>query len=594
MYSTWKSLFQLIVLAFVSATVVGCTKGCSQKVSDTDTTLNVPVRANVKGLDPIYGNDIYAHAVMSNIFEALFEYHYLKRPLELQPLLAESMPEVSEDGLTHTIKIKKGVMFQDDEAFEGGKGRELKATDFVYAWKRLADPALTSDGFWIFDGKIKGLEEWREAMSKGEADYDTPIEGFSTPDEYTIVIKLAKPFYQLNYVLAMNYSVPVARETIEKYGNEFLNNPVGTGPYVFENWVRGSKIELVKNPNWHGQKYPSEGEETDQENGLLADAGKDLPFNDRLVFHEITEDQPRWLNFMKGNLDYSEIPKDNFDAAVANGGLTEEMKKKGIDLYVYGEPDVTYIAFNMKDPVLGKNEYLRKAISMAYDTSTSIEKFYNGRAIPAQSPIPPDIDGYDPTFKNPFKKHDISKAKEFLEKAGFPEGKGAPELEYVTLSTSTSRQMAEYFKQNMEAIGLNVKIESVSWPQLQSQIKGAEAQLWGIAWLADYPDAENFLQLLYGPNQAPGPNGANFSNKKFDELYKKASLLPPGSERTELYTQMRDIFVEEMPWVPGVHRLGYALHHGWLENFKIHRVVGNYYKYLRVDPKKRAELKADL
>lgn len=594
MHHYWSSFIKFSILAATSLIVAGCTKGCSQSVSDTDTTLNIVLSANVKGLDSIYANDTYSNAVVSNISETLLEYHYLKRPLELQPLLAESMPEVSADGLTHTFKIKKGVKFHNNEAFPNGEGRELKAQDFVYAWKRLADPTLQADGFWVFDGKIKGLNEWRDAVSKGTATYDTPVEGLQTPDDYTLVITLAKPYYQLHYVLAMAFTAPVAKEVVDKYGKEYLNHPVGTGPYMFSEWVRNNKIVLKKNPTWHGQKYPSEGEAGDQEKGLLADAGKDLPFNDSIVFHEVTEDQPRWLNFMKGNYEYMGIPKDNFSTAIANGELTPEMKSKGIQLFVTPEPDVTYVAFNMRDPVIGKNENLRKAIALAYDTATSIQKFYNGQAVPAHSPIPPSIDAYDAEFQNPYKSHDISKAKEFLEKAGFPEGKGAPVIEYTALSSSTSRQMAEFFQQNMAAIGLQVKIDSVSWPQLQQKIKDSQAQMWGIAWLADYPDAENFLQLLYGPNATPGPNGSNFANPKFDELYKKAASLPPGPERTQIYRQMRDIFVTDMPWVPGVHRLGYYMHYSWLKNFKSHAIINNHFKYLRVDPKARAEMKAKL
>jgi oligopeptide transport system substrate-binding protein len=300
------------------------------------------------------------------------------------------------------------------------------------------------------------------------------------------------------------------------------------------------------------------------------------------------------LNFMKGNYDISAIPKDNFDSTIVEGDLSPEMKKKGIQMSTYLQPDVTYIAFNMKDPVLGKNDKLRKAIAMAYDSATSIEKFYNGRGVKAHSPIAPGIDAYDPEFKNPYVEFDQSKAKKMLEDAGFPEGKGAPTLEYATTASSTARQMAEYFKQNMEAIGLKIEIASVSWPQLQAKIKDAKAQMWGIAWLADYPDAENFLQLLYGPNGSPGPNGANFNNSEFNKLYEQASALPPGPERTEVYRKMRDIFVKEMPWVPNVHRKGYSLRHGWIKNYKPNPMKANSLKYFKVDAAKRAELKAKL
>lgn len=583
--------FQQITLLGLS---VFLAVSCTKKVDDKDTTINYALIANVKGLDPVIVTDLYANLVSSQIYETLYNYHYLKRPLQLQPMLAAEMPQVSKDGLTVTIKLKPGVKFQDSEVFPDGKGRELVAEDFIYSWKRLADPANQSENFWMFDGRVVGFNEWRDKITKGEVNYDTPIAGFQTPDKHTIVIKLTKPFFQLGYILAMTQTSPVPKEAIAKYGKEFLNHPVGTGPYKFESWTRNSKIVLVKNTAWRGENYPTEGAPGDQEKGYLADAGKALPFAEKVVFHEIVEDQPRWLNFMKGGLDFLGVPKDNFDAAIKNNQLTDEMKGKGFNLYITQEPDVTYTSFNMDDPLLGKNENLRKAISLAVDTPTLIEKFYNGRAIVAQGPIPPDVDGYDPNYKNEYKEFNVSKAKEFLKKAGYPEGKGLPAFEYSTTNSTTARQMAEYFQQNMKAIGLDVKIVSNSWPQFTDKIRARKAQIWGIAWAADYPDAENFLQLLYGPNASPGPNGSNYNNKAFNELYDKAAHMAPGAERTKIYQQMRDLFVKDLPWIPDAHRLGYYMYQGWLSNFKQHLIIYDFFKYLRVDPKKRAELKAKL
>lgn len=564
--------------------------GCTKKSDDSKNELQLTVSANVKGLDPIFTSDTYTNEVISNIYEPLLQYNYLKRPLVLEPSVAASMPEVSKDGLTHTFKIKKGVKFQDNAAFPEGKGRQVTSKDFVYSWKRLADPKNQSDGFWIFDGKIKGLNEWRD----GGAKYDAEIEGLKTPDDETLVITLNKPFFQLHYVLAMVYSAPVAKEVVEKYGKEFLNNPVGTGPFQLESWTRNSKIVLVKNPTWHGGTFPTEGEPGDKEKGLLADAGKPLPLSEKVTYHEIVEDQPRWLNFMKGDLDVISIPKDNFDASIKGNTLGEDLAAKGIQLLIVEEPDVTYTTFNMLDPILGKNLNLRIAISYALDTPTLLEKFYNGRGIIAHSPIPPGVDGYDADFKNPYKEFSIEKAKEYLKKAGYPDGKGLPELEYSTTNTTTARQMAEYVQQNLEAVGIKTRISATSWPQFTDKIRQKKAQMWGIAWSADYPDAENFLQLLYGKNISPGPNGSNYQNKKFDELYEKALKLPAGPERTQIYKDMKAIFVEDIPWVPSIHRLGYWLSQGWIANYKRHAIVAGDAKYLRVDNEKKAKLKEKL
>ncbi|MBX7232392.1 MAG: hypothetical protein K1X29_09935 [Bdellovibrionales bacterium] len=568
--------------------------GCTRKNKDAENTLNIVATSNIKTLDPIEASDVYSSGAVAQVYEGLLHYHFLKRPLQLEPLLAAQMPKVSKDGLTHTFTLRQGIKFQDDSAFPEGKGRELTASDFIYSWKRLADPNNKSEGFWVFDNKILGLNEWREQVSKGKATYETPIEGLQAPDRYTLIIKLKKPFYQLHYVLTMSYTSVVAKEVVERYGKEFLNHPVGTGPFKFESWTRNNQLVLTRNKDWSLHTYPTEGEASDKAQNYLEDAGKKIPFVDKVVIQEIIEDQPRWLNFMKGNLDYTSIPKDNFDSAVQNGKTTKELNDKGIHLQINREPDVTYTAFNMNDPILGKNENLRKAMSLAYDTDTSIKKFYNGRAITAQSPIPPEVDAYDPNYKNPYKEYNLSKAKEFMVKAGYPEGKGLAPIEFSSPNSTTNRQTAEFFKQNMEKIGVKINIVTSSWPQFTTKITEKKAQLWGIAWLADYPDAENFLQLLYGPNGSPGPNGANYKNKEFDELYEQASHLLPGVERDKIYQKMRDIFTKELPWIPGVHRLSYSTYHNWLKNFKFHSVINDNLKYFRIDTKERGEMKAKL
>lgn len=598
MHLVSKPVSKIVIAALLAFSFVGT--GCTKKVSDTDTTLNIALKANVKGLDPLRANDLYSSMVIANIFEGLLEYNYLKRPYTLQPALAESMPVASADGLTHTFKIKKGVKFQDNAAFPDGKGRELTANDFIYSWRRLADSKNGSEGFWIFDGKIKGLNEWAAAAKDGKADYNTPIEGLTAPDANTLVIKLTQPYFQLYYVLAMPFAAAVPKEAVDKYGQEFLNNPVGTGPFMLKtssDWVRNSKITLAKNPTWRGGTYPTEGEAGDKEAGLLEDAGKALPFAEKVVFTELVEDTPRWQNVMKGNFEYLEVPNDNFETTVKKEDPTkiaDALSAKGMKLVVTANPDITYYGFNMKDSVLGKNKDLRHAMALAQDNATLLAKFYNGRGIVAQGPIPPGFPSYDANFKSPYSTQNLVKAKELLAKAGFPEGKGLAEIQYEGLSDSKARQQAEYFVQNMASIGIKVKINPNTWPQFQDKIKTGKAQMFGIAWNADYPDPQNFFQLFYSKNMSPGPNDSSFSNAEFDKLYEQALAMAPSAARDEVYKKMRDIVVEESPWLFNLHRQGYRVVHGWLHNFKWNDIQNDTAKYLRVDPKKRAELAAKL
>jgi oligopeptide transport system substrate-binding protein len=583
--------FSLICFSIVLSFILNLQLGCTKKTNEKDNSLNVALQANVKGLDPIFAADSYSNLVVSHIFEGLLNYEYLKRPYQLKANLAESMPIVSADGLTYTFKIKKGILFQDNSAFANGKGRELVAADFIYSWKRLADPRNTADGFWIFDGKIKGLNEWADLVKAGKANEDTPIEGFQAPDKYTLIIKLNTPYTQLLSVLAMAYSFVVPKEAVQKYDKDFINNPVGTGPFKLVKWVRNSKITLEKNPSYHDAFYPTEGETGDEQQGLLKDAGKKIPLADKLVFTEINEDQPRWQNFMVGNFEFVVIPNDNFSTVIKNNKLMSDVEAKGFKLSISPGLDCSYIGFNMKDPLLGKNKLLRKAMAMAFDSNEFIKKFQNGRGVTAQGPIPPGIDSYDPSFINPNQINKIEKAKELLKQAGYPEGKGLPEILFETTADSKVRQHAEFFTQSMAQIGINIKISANSWPQLQDKIKNSQAQMFQVSWAADYPDAQNFFQLFYSKNVSPGPNDTGFSNPEFDAFYERSLKTTSATERLALYKKMRDLVVEESPWIFKFHSVSYDLYHDWLYNFKQNEVANDYLKYLRVDPVLRAKNK---
>jgi oligopeptide transport system substrate-binding protein len=573
------SLLQIVGLSLQSCTF--------KSKSEPANTLHLVAEEKIKGLDPIYSDDLYSSIQSSQAYETLLGYHYLKRPYTLTPNLAETLPEVSADRLTYTFHLKKGVLFQDDPCFKEthGKGREMTADDVVYSVKRLADPKLASPGWWIFDGKIAGLNSWRDFVLKSTtADYSQAIEGIKALDRYTVQFKLIQPSSLFLYAMAMQFTAVVPHEAIEHYGKEFINHAVGTGPFRLDEFNPNSKIVWLKNPTYRKEMYPSEGAPGDREGGLLIDAGKALPLADKMVITVFVERQPMWLTFLSGKLDTSAIPKDNFSAAITPGkDLNPDLKAKGIRLVKSPGLDITHHSFNMADPLLGKNKLLRQAISLAFDEATFIDLFYNGRAIPAQGPIPPGIEGYDPDFKNPYRQFNLLKAKELLEKAGYPGGKGLPTLEYGSLADSVGRQQAEFTQKMLAAIGVNIRVNSYSWPQFQEAIKNKRIQMWAQAWSADYPDAENFLQLFYSRNASPGPNDANYSNQDYDRLYEKALTLPSGPERTAIYKKMVDMVVEDCPWIFGSHRIGYGLVQPWLKNYKPNDFDHTRYKYYRIE-----------
>ncbi len=571
-----------VIAALVS--VSGCTK--SNQLDPTNTYYTSST-AKIKGLDPAFADDLYSGLEVTRIHEGLLQYHYLKRPYTLEPALAEAMPTISKDGKKYTFKIKKGVVFQDDRAFKAteGKGRELVADDFIYSFKRLADPKLNSPNWWLFDGKIEGLNAWRDAAKKaGKTDYAIAVPGLKAIDSHTLEIQLATRSYQFIYALAMPSTTVVAREVVEEYGQEFLNHPVGTGPFKLAEYNPSSRIVYVRNPTYRKEVYPSEGVAGDEAAGLLADAGKTLPLVDKVVMTVHAESQPQWLNFMQGQLDAAPIPKDSFAQAIsASKDLTPEMKAKGIVLFKEPSLDLTFTSFNMTDGLVGKNKFLRQALSTAVNYSEIIELFYNGRAVSAQGPIPPGLDGYDESFQNPYKQFNLEKAKALLKQAGFPEGKGLPPIEYLSLADSTARQMTEYYQKSFAAIGVQLKVSTFSWPEFQQSVKNKKGQVYSFAWSADYPDAENFLQLFYSKNSSPGPNNSNYSNPEFDKLYEKSLTLSESPARTALYKKMAAIVVDEVPSLLGVHRVTYGLTHPWLKNYKPHEFNHGMSKYYRIE-----------
>jgi ABC-type transport system substrate-binding protein len=573
-----------IFLIFAACGFWGCTL---KNKAEPPNTLHLVAEEKVKGLDPIFADDLYSGNQVGQVYEGLLQYHYLKRPYVLVPNLAESLPEVSQDRLTYKFHLKKGVLFQDDKCFKAthGKGREMTADDVVYSFKRIADPRLASLGWWLFDGKLLGLNEWRDRSSTEVlTHYNQMIEGLKALDKYTVQFKLIRPSSQFLYAFAMPFTGIVPHEAVEEYGREFLNHPVGTGPFKLSEYNPSSKIVWDRNPNYRDEFYPQEGAPGDQEAGLLADAGKKLPLSDRIIIDVFVERQPMWLNFLSGKIDVTAIPKDNFSSAITpSKELTPELSARGIRLVKSAEIDVTHLSFNMADPLLGQNKYLRQALSLAYDEGTFIELFFNGRAIQAQGPIPPGVSGYDPELKNPYRQFNLARAKDYLAKAGYPEGKGLPSFEYATTADSVGRQEAEYLQKIMAPIGVKIEVSSYSWPQFQEAIRNKKGQLWMFAWQADYPDAENFLQLFYSKNSSPGPNDSNYSNKQYDLDYEQSLLLPDGPQRTELYKKMVKLLVEDCPWIFGAHRLGYALTQPWLKNYKVSDFDHSRYKYYRVD-----------
>jgi ABC-type transport system substrate-binding protein len=565
--------------------------GCSKDRNFDERELHLISPEKIAGFDPIHASDMYSGNEIGKVYEGLYEFHPLKRPYELMPNLAESLPTVSADGLVYTFKIKSGVHFQDSSAFKDGKGRELKSDDVIFSLKRLADPKLQAKGWWLFDDKIVGLNEWKDKNAAAETtNYSEDIEGLKKVDSHTLSIKLKKPYPQFLYALAMPYSFIVAKEAVDHFGKEFLNHPVGTGPFILPVFEQSNRIVYTKNPTFREKLFPSEGEEGDDKLGLLADAGKRIPLVDRIIVDIIIESQPKWLSFQKAKADLLEIPKDNFDSAVLGGKeLSPELKSKGIRLFANPQLDVTFFAFNHDDPIF-KNKKLRQAMSVAWNREEANKLFYNSAAVEAQSVIPPGLAGFRKEFRNPYVKFDLDLAKKLLAEAGYPEGKGLPPITMQTRNETVSRQIIEHFAKNLAKIGITIKVGMNTWPELVNKVTKRQHQMYTMAWGADYPDAENFLGLLYCPNSSPGSNGSNYCNPDFDNLFKSATILQDGPERSSFYEKMNEMVAIDTPWIFGFNRTKFYLSQAWLKNYKFMEFNHSQFQYLNVDLEVKKEL----
>jgi oligopeptide transport system substrate-binding protein len=541
-----------------------------RKETPQTTQEKVLVTANesqIKGFDPIQAEDVYSVKEVTKVYEGLVDYQYLKRPFELMPNLAESMPTISADQLVYTFKLREGVKFHDNPCFPDGKGREVTAQDFVYSFKRLADPKNQARCFWLIDDKIQGLNEWRQRYTDAATvDYTDEIPGLKAVDRYTLQLTLTKPSPQFLYTLALPPTFVVAHEAVVHYGAEFLNHPVGTGPFITQAFnPQDNKIVYHKNPTFRDKFFPSEAAE--EYKHMLAYAHKKLPFVDKMITYILPEEQPRWLKFQKGQMDVIDISGGNISLEVIkDNALIPTLKEKGVRLFSVGEISTSYMVFNMASPLFKNNPKLRQAMAMAFDIAGYNKLFYNGMGIPTQSTIPPGLAGYNPDYVNPYQVYDLKKAKQYLAEAGYPNGKGLPEITLDVALVTGEKQRGEFLQKCMKDIGINIKVASNIFPELLKKINNKATMLHAITWSADYPDAENFLNLFYGVSGSAGI-GSNFNNPAFNALYEKAITLPDSPQRTVLYERLSQLVAESVPCIYLVHSKHLALEQGWVKNY---------------------------
>jgi oligopeptide transport system substrate-binding protein len=597
-----------------------------------------------KTLDPAVAYTTASHIITGNVYDTLLEYHFLKRPYELMPALAESVPAAvphPDGGVSYLFKIRDGILFHADPCFQlsqgHGRSRKVTAADFAFELARLADPAVNSplagsfaqvQGFAPFAERLAGMRQADPAFAALPAHEQYKraggIAGVSVRSERELEIVLSEAKPQILYFFAMPFTTPVPWEAIAYYNGQqgrehFADHPVGTGPYRLAVYEKQYRMQLERNEAWYrsqaslpaapGATFPREIDQQDIVSKQIDGdyAGRRLPFLDRINFVREREDVPRFNKFLQGYYDEGHIIKESFDAVVQNDALSPQMAARGMRLDKTVEPSIFYIGFNMDDPVVGtaageRGRKLRQAMSLVIDAKAYLELFLNGRGVLAQTPLPPAIFGYDQNYKNPFRQLDLARAQKLLAEAGYRNGldarTGAPlKLSFDTPNTTAQALLQyQFYVSAWRQLGLDVEINASTYNQFQAKVRRGAYQLFTWGWIADFPDPENFFFLLECGNaqsKSGGPNTANFCNGEFDRLYHEMKSLPNDARRQGLIKRMLALTEQERPWIELFHNEEYALSHAWVINSKPMGLSYPTYKYMDVDPELRSRLQSE-
>ena len=530
------------------------------------------------GLDPAVASDLASLSLLENLFDPLLRYDYLARPVKLQPNTLSAMPKVQDGGLTYTFQLRPGIHFTADPAFKGVQ-REVTAQDYVYSFKRLYDPALKSPWLFLLEGKIAG----DAALKAGNFSYDSAVPGLQAVDKYTLRIRLSAPDPNFLFYLATPATGVVAREVVEAYGSQVGNHPVGSGPFLIGSWQHSDQITLLANRDFRATLFQ----------------GKRLPLLDRVEVKIMEEYQSRMLGFLNGEFDYLEqVPesmKEMVLTADAKPTLKPSLAQKGIVLTPFPVLQTYYMWMNLEDPLIGgysmEKVALRRAIALSYNSAEDIALLKKGLALPAQTPLPPNVLGYDPNYRSPV-GYDPALAQKLLERYGYRKGadgfRTQPNGQPLTLVMHTEPTMVgrlrdELWRRNLNAIGLRVIFKSDKKTEVIKASRLGKVMMFETNWIADFPDGDNFYQLLYGPN-AGRANYARFNLPAYNQRYEQARALPDSPERTRIYDELAQIIHAYTPWVLLTHPISADLRQPWLQNYQRHPVELTNWRYLDVDP----------
>ncbi|MDR2637786.1 MAG: ABC transporter substrate-binding protein [Zoogloeaceae bacterium] len=576
--------------------------------------------------------DAPAEKVAESVYELRLAPGRLYQPHPAFALDAAGAPVYAE--MTPAELAKKYVIAD----FPLTGAREVRAADYIYQIKRLAHPRLHSPIFGMMAEKIVGLRELGAALSaaakedpEGWLDLDDfPLAGVREIDPYTWQIRITGRYPQFLYWLAQPFFSPLPREADRFFSQPGMAEknltldwwPVGSGPYMLTENDPNRRMTLTRNPNFRGETYPCEGMPEDEEEGHLADCGQPLPFIEEAIFTREKEAIPYWNKFLQGYYDASGIGSDNFDQVVridaaGEAGLTDEMRERGIRLLAAARSSTFYMGFNLRDPLVGGMEEaaskLRRAISIAIDQEEFISIFMNGRGLPAMSPLPPGLFGFEEGEAgiNPYvydwvdgraRRKSVQEARRLIAEAGWPNGRHARTGEPLILYLDTTsggmgdKPRLDWLTRQFRKIDIQLVVRATDFNRLQDNLKKGTVQLFFLGWNADYPDPENFFFLLAGSEgkvKYGGENHSNYENPEFDRLFLRMKAMENSPERLAIIREMKRILQHDAPWIYAFHPQTYTLTHAWLRNRKLSDAANNTLKYQRILPEDRARARRD-
>lgn len=545
------------------------------------TTIRLSLDNEVESLDPAKSYSDDSLTVSAQVMEPLYQYHYLKRPYEIQPLLAANLPTIEENGKMLIIPIKKGVFYHPHPAFKGVK-REVRAEDFVTQFKRMGMETLKSPGRSLFTGLVEGFSDYGKKVNEDWTKLpDERMAGVEVLDDYTLIIRLTRSEPNLIYYLAMNFISPVPWEVVSYYENKLDEVLVGTGPYIYSGYNE-NYLEMQKNKEYREDYYPTVGDRYANVTNLLANSKERIPFINTIRFY-VNKEEQRWEKFLKDEIDILTVPKAFIPRLYdKNGDLTEELKKKEVRLKHFPMLTSRWFGFNMRDPLLGKNKELRLAIAHAIDYTKYLQVISQNTNLRANSILVPGIAGYRPGQDFRF-QFDLDRAKNYLYEAGFPDPAKIPAITYSTRGNEgIAVQEADFVKASLEAIGLKVNIDKITFTEFLKRGRAGELQFFTDAWIFDYPDGENIMQLLVSTN-FPGINKSAYANPEVDKLYLKLKEEIHIEARERILQQMEELVFEDLPWIPLMYESSFVLENPRIKNFRKSSLIRNYVKYLKIE-----------